>query len=294
MTRLRLRPMPAGRLVSWRDDRRDDAPLPPLDAQDHEALEILVDDTVVGRLLIAEDRGVPPGHWVVRALETTLASGDTETWALLLTRIADHARSRGAGTLDTAVHPLVSPASAAAGYRPTATLHAKRLDADAAFQEDRRVSVRAMDAAERAAFVADARTLMTTGALGEVPAGAPGWAAGGLAARLDAVVADRAPDELLMTGTVDGAPVGRVWATLVTVDDATDFVGHVIEVFDGHRGQGLTPSFLGALAREVRHLGVRDVHVRVPEGDHRVRRWFLDAGVAISDVQVRRDLGAGG
>ena len=65
-----------------------------------------------------------------------------------------------------------------------------------------------------------------------------------------------------MTGLVDGEPVGRAWATLVTDDEGNvDFHGNTIDLFPQFRAQGLTRSFLGALRRHVREVGVRDVHL---------------------------------
>ena len=96
--------------------------------------------------------------------------------------------------------------------------------------------------------------------------------------------------ELLMVGTVDGVMVGRAWATLVERDGALDFYGNTIDLLPEHRGQRLTPSFLGALRRHVHDLGVRDVHLRVYGHDVGARRTFVDAGAGVEDVHLRKDL----
>jgi len=113
---------------------------------------------------------------------------------------------------------------------------------------------------------------------------------GDLDARLAALVDDPPPLELLMTGTVDGVPVGRAWATLVEKNGALDFLGNTIDLFPEHRGQRLTPSFLGALRRHVQEIGVRDVHLRVYGHDTAARRTFLGAGAGIEDVHLRKEL----
>jgi GNAT superfamily N-acetyltransferase len=103
--------------------------------------------------------------------------------------------------------------------------------------------------------------------------------------------ADPPAGELLMMGLVDGVPIGRAWATLVTAEDgATDFYGNTIDLFPEFRGQGLTRSFLGALRRHVKELGVRDVHLRVYAHDTEARRTFVESGAGVDDVHLRKDL----
>ena len=300
MARVRLDPMTPAALDAWRRERAVSGPLPEeSSAERQEALSILLDGKQVGRVLLAAaGSGGHPG-WSVRAIDTSLHSDDTDEWAQVLTAIADHALAHGAAVVDTTVPRRLVPVFQAAGYRTTGTVHAKRLLLQAAhFQDDRRVAVRPMDAAERARFAAEVRELLRAGVLRDGPASLPG---GGvpLADRIDRLDKSETSDgsgpdgELLLTATVDGTAVGRVWATMVPDEDGSlDVVGHVLELFPEHRGRRLTPSLLGALARHVRSLGVRDVHLQVHGPDDRARATLERAGLDVADVHLRRDLGS--
>jgi hypothetical protein len=304
MTRVRLDPMSPAALDAWRRERAVSGPLPEVSSDDRqEALSILLDGEPVGRVLLAAAELDEHPGWSVRAIDTSLHSDDTEEWAQVLTAIADHALAQGAAVVDTTVPRRLAPVFEAAGYRTTGTVHAKRLALQAAhFQDDRRVAVRPMDAAERASFAAEVRELVRAGVLRDGPASLPG---GGvpLADRIDRLDQSETDDdsgpgsgpdrELLLTATVDGAAVGRVWATLVPDEDGSlDVVGHVLELFPEQRGLRLTPSLLGALARHVRDLGVRDVHLQVHGPDDRARASLGRAGLDVADVHLRRDLGS--
>lgn len=303
--RVRLSPMTAAELAAWRLERRGtrEAIPEPSRAEDQEALVVLVDGERVGRAVIgcttcdagaggtsADGRAGQEHRFSVRALEVDLTSDHTEEWAEVLSAIADHARERGAGSLRTAVRPRLVSLFEAAGYRATATSHAKRLDEAPQLQEDRRVEVRPMDADERRQFALDARALVEAGTGSGLidPELSPELLAAGLG-RL--ATGELPADEVLMVGQVDGRPVGRLWGTLVRHDDALDFVGRIIELYPAFRGQRLTPSFLGAMARHLRVLGVRDFHVRVHGHDVRARHTFDEVGVEVRDVHLRRDLG---
>jgi GNAT superfamily N-acetyltransferase len=144
---------------------------------------------------------------------------------------------------------------------------------------------------ERERFVADVAEQMRAGMARAGVLDADTSRLGALDARLARLVEDPPPaDELLITGVVDGVPVGRAWATLVEHDGALDFHGNAIDLLPEHRGQRLTPSFLGALRRYVHDLGVRDVHLRVYGHDVDARRTFLDQGAGVEDVHLRKDL----
>jgi hypothetical protein len=185
-------------------------------------------------------------------------------------------------------------AFARAGYQATMTTVSKRLDPASAteLQDDTRVAVRPMDRAERQVFAAEALTVLRTGMERAGVLIGSDADLSGLAERVARLADEVVPEgELLMTGLVDGEPVGRAWATLVTDESgALDFEGNTIELFGEFRGQGLTRSFLGALRRHVRELGVRDVLLRVYAHDAGARRTFVDNGAGIADVHLRKDL----
>jgi hypothetical protein len=98
--------------------------------------------------------------------------------------------------------------------------------------------------------------------------------------------------ELLLVGLLDGVPIGRLWATLVTTDDGhLDFLGNLVDLFPEFRGRRLTPSFLGALRRHLDTLGVRDVQGRLYAHDAAARRTVVEEGADIADVHLRKELG---
>lgn len=289
-----LAPMPASELREWL--AAGDG-LPRADeAEGLDARVLVVDGVPVGGVLtglddVGGDRAPTRRRCAVRALQTTLPDDALEHWRAVVVALEDHARAGGADVVTTAVAPSLVPVFQALGYGTTVTSHRKRLDTPPQLQEDRRVAVRAMTDDERAAFVDDVRGLL---AAGMVRSGL-GLAPGDLPIELEARVAalgDHPPpdDELLVTGTVEGVAVGRLWATLVERDGARDFLGHVIELFPEYRGRRLTPSFVGAMARYVREIGVRDVHLRVYGHDAGARRTYVGAGVAVADVHLRKDL----
>ncbi|QIG45572.1 hypothetical protein G5V58_25015 [Nocardioides anomalus] len=291
MSVARVTPMPEDRLAAWRAGSADAGTPLPTDGE-LEAVELAVGDVVVGGALLGHTSEDGRRRTSVRRLQTTLDPGAAEPWAAVLAALEQHARARGADSVVTAVPPVLSGVFRAAGYLATMTTVSKRLDPDAApeLQEDRRVAVRAMTSEERRVFSAEVAALLRDGM---ARAGVlSGTSLGDLGDRVAGLAADPPPDgELLMVGLVDGVPVGRAWATLVTTDDgALDFLGNTLELFPEHRGQRLTPSFLGALRRHVQSLGVRDVHLRVYAHDDSARRTFLEAGAGIDDVHLRKDL----
>jgi GNAT superfamily N-acetyltransferase len=286
--------MPDERLAQWRDAAADaGAPLPEPGAGD-EGLLLLLDEVEVGGALLSYDEQGGRRRASVRRLHTTLPHDDRSTWMPVLTALERHVRLRGVQTLVTAVSPSLAGAFRDAGFQATMTTVSKRLDPASApeLQEDRRVAVRPMSQPERQLFADEVVTLLRTGMeRAGVLAGA-GADLGDLAERV-AHLADEPPPEgeLLMMGLVDGEPVGRAWATLVTADDgAVDFHGNTIDLFPQFRGRGLTRSFLGALRRHVREIGVRGVVLRVYAHDAGARQTFLDNGAGVDDVHLRKDL----
>ena len=295
MITARLVPMPEPELAQWREARAGGgAPVPePDDHGRQEALIVQVDQVDVGGTvlqLLEEADGV---RCMVRVLETTLPHDATGPWTAVVAALETRARSLGATALAAAVAPDLAAVFGQAGFQATMATMGKRLDPAGAseLQDDRRVSIRPMTVAERQGFAADVREQLRAG-MGR--AGVIDRAASGLGEMEDKIAgltADPPPEtELLMTGLVDGVPVGRAWATLVPSDDGLDFFGNTIDLFPEHRGQGLTKSFMGALRRHVHELGVRDVHLRVYGHDQGARRTFLDNGAGVADVHLRKDL----
>lgn len=283
--------MAADRLEQWRSAASAaGTPLP--DEDGLEAVELSVGDVVVGGALVWWLDETSGRRATVRRLQTSLGPEDVAAWATVLQALEERLRDHGATVAVTAVPPALAGVFREAGWLATMTTVSKRLDPHSApeLQEDRRVEVRPMTGAERRRFADEAGAVLREGM---TRAGVlTGTSLGDLPDRLAALAADPPPaDELLVTGLVDGVPVGRAWATLVRSDDGgLDFLGNTLELFPEHRGQRLTPSFLGALRRHVRTLGVRDVHLRVYAHDAPARRTFLDAGAGVEDVHLRKDL----
>lgn len=284
--------MSPAELDEWRAARSGTERALPESDDGLEALVVLVDDVPVGGVLVACTEEEGRRRCSVRVLETSVPASAVEEWAAVLTVIGEHARDGGADAVLTTVPPRLAPVFQAAGFETTVTTHAKRLDADVQFQDDRRVSVRPMDRDERRAFAADATALLRSGMLGAGVLQSLDVSVDRLEERLARLGDEPVPEgEVLLTGLVDGCPVGRAWGTLVEREGATEFLGNVMELFPEFRGQRLTPSFLGAMSRHVRALDVRGVHLRLYGHDERARRSFLGAGVAIADVHLRKDLG---
>jgi GNAT superfamily N-acetyltransferase len=290
-----LRPMPQLSLEEWRAARAAaGSPLPdPGDGQ-LEALTVTVDGVDVGGAVLQYDEqgGRPRGS--LRALQTTLPDDATAPWGAVLAALEAHVRARGVVTLVTAVPPQLAGVFSAAGFLATMTTVSKRLDPNSVteLQEDQRVAVRLMDPQERRRFADEAMGLLRSGMERS------GVTGGGVdLAELEGRVARLGDDEppageLLLTGLVDGVPVGRLWATIITDEDgAVDLVGNSVDLFPEFRGQGLTKSLLGALRRHMQELGVRDVRGRLYAHDSRGRRTVVDQGTGIDDVHLRKDLG---
>lgn len=277
-------------LAGWRRSRAESgAPLPEPGEHPQEAVTVEVAGVEVGGALLE----LVEGTCFVRVLQTTLPRDAPGPWAAVVAALEAHARARGAVTLATAVPPELASVFGAAGFRATMTTVGKRLDPDTApeLQEDRRVAVRPMTAAERQRFVGEAREFLLAGMERAGVVDRDSSRLTELEVRLRRLGdPEPPPEELLLTGLVDGVPVGRAWATLVERDGALDFFGNTLDLFPEHRGQGLTKSFLGALRRHVHELGVRDVHLRVYGHDADARRTFLDNGAGIADVHLRKDL----
>lgn len=295
MSTARVDPMPGTELDAWRaSGSAAGAPLPEAPEGAHrEAVSLTVDGVRVGGALLDHTDDAGRRLCAVRVLQTTLPRDATGPWAAVIAALESHVLARGVTTLTTAVAPELAGVFGDAGFRATMTTVAKRLDPGSAteLQEDRRVSVRPMDADERTRFVADVGGQLRAGMARAGVVDVASSRLDELEARLARLGDDPPPeDELLITGTVDGVAVGRAWATLVERDGALDFYGNTLDLFPEHRGQRLTPSFLGALRRHVDAIGVRDVHLRVYGHDAGARRTFLEQGAGVADVHLRKDL----
>ncbi|MEI5674955.1 MULTISPECIES: hypothetical protein [unclassified Nocardioides] len=287
--------MPGTELDEWRASRAaSGTPLPePSGPTELEAVTLTVDEVRVGGALLEYADEAGRRRCAVRVLQTTLLRDAPGPWAAAIAALEAHVRARGVTTLTTAVAPELASVFGAAGFRATMTTVGKRLDPASAveLQEDRRVAVRPMDDDERAVFVADVAEQLRAGMARAGVVDRESSRLGEMEARLVRLSdVPPPPGELLITGTVDGVAVGRAWATLVERDGALDFYGNTLDLFPEHRGQRLTPSFLGALRRHVHELGVRDVHLRVYGHDAGARRTFLDEGAGVRDVHLRKDL----
>lgn len=295
MSTARVAPMPEAELEGWRSSRAAAGqPLPePSDHTRLEAVTLTVDEVAVGGAVLEYGDDTGGRRCAVRVLQTTLPRDADGHWSAVIGALEAFARARGVALLTTAVPPELARFFGAAGFLATMTSVGKRLDPDSApeLQEDRRVAVRPMDDDERVRFVAEVGDLLRAGMARAGVADADTSLLGEVDARIARLSEDPPPaDELLMTGTVDGVAVGRAWATLVETDGALDFHGNTIDLFPEFRGQRLTPSFLGALRRHVQQIGVRDVHLRVYAHDTGARRTYLDNGVGVADVHLRKDL----
>jgi GNAT superfamily N-acetyltransferase len=299
VTAVRLRPMTAVELDDWRAARgADGVPLPdPGPDSVHEAVTIEVDGVTVGGALLALIADGARVRCSLLVLQTTIPRDATEVWTAVASALEADARARGASMLTAAVAPQLASAFGRAGFSATMLSGSGAHDPDARpdLQEDRRVSVRPMTAEERSRFVVDAREVMLTGMARAGVIEPDSGQAGALDDRLDALSADPAPaQELLLTATLDGRPVGSAWATLVPRGDATDYYGHTMFLHPEHRGRGLSKSFLGALVRSATDLGVADIYFRVYAHDRWARHEFMrpeDQADAVDEVHVRKDLG---
>ncbi|WP_167736068.1 GNAT family N-acetyltransferase [Nocardioides sp. 503] len=295
MSRARVLAMPGPELAAWREARAaDGSPLPePARDGTQEAVTLEVEGVAVGGALLELTPDVGGTRCSVRVLQTTLPRDADEHWAAAVAALEAHGRGLGAAVLVVGVAPELARVFTAAGFLATMTGIGKRLDPGSApeLQEDRRVAVRPMTREERERYVVDVRGLLTDGM---ERAGVVSPAAGRneeLEERLARVSLDPPPeDEMLMVAEVDGTPVGRAWGTFVERDGALDFLGHSIDLFPEHRGQGLTKSFLGALRRHAHEVGVRDVHLRVYGHAESARRTFVAAGAGVGDVHLRKEL----
>jgi hypothetical protein len=149
-----------------------------------------------------------------------------------------------------------------------------------------------MTADERRTFAGEVAGLLREGMeQAGVPLAADG-SLGELDARIAGLGGERPPpDELLIMGLLDGVPIGRLWATLHTGPDGElDFVGNMVELFPEFRGRRLTPSFLGALRRELHTLGVTAVRGRLYAQAAGARRMVVGEGARIDDVHLRKEL----
>ena len=294
MSAARVAPLPGAGLEAWRASRAAaGSPLPEAsDGGRLEAVTLTVDEVEVGGALLEYDADAGRQRCSVRVLQTTLPAEAAGAWAAAIAALETHVLAQGVDLLSTAVPPALAGVFGRAGYRATMTTLGKRLDPTAlGFQEDRRVAVRPMDAAERAQFVVEVGEMLRAGMARAGVADPTSAGLDVLDAQLSRLEADPPPPlELLMIGTVDGVPVGRAWATVVEVDGVLDLHGNTIELFPEHRGRRLTPSFLGALRRHVHEVGVRDVHLNIYGHDADARRTLMGAGVGIEDVHLRKDL----
>ena len=283
--------MPADVFAQWRGSA-----LPTPDAgHEHEPLEIEVGGIAVGGMLL--DHSQPGGRrrTTVRLLETSLAAEDTEHWPAVLEALEAHARDRGTTTLTTAVPPPLLQRFQEAGWAGTmADIGVATGDrTERLFAVDERVRVRAMTAEERRRVVPEAREILRSGMLRAgvlADATAPMHA---VDRRLEALVDDPPDDEVLITATVGGAPVGRFWGTLVPGTDGTgrsDIVANTIDLFPEHRGQGLMRPLMAALETYVLDHDLRDVRARLYARDHRARPSLVGVGVGIDHVHLRKDL----
>lgn len=287
--------MPQARLEEWRSSvGAGDRPLPEqVEGEEQDALELVVEDVAVGGVVVGYHHEGGRRRARVLRLQSTLAHDAAADWAALLTALERHLRDRGALSVVTAVPPSLAGVFRAAGYLATMTTVSKSYEGqELELQDDQRVAVRPMDADERRQYAVDAVALALAGM---ERAGVTGSEAalGDLGERIAGLAADPPPEgELLLVGVLDGVPIGRLWATLVTTEDgALDFHGNLVDLFPEYRGRRLTPSFLGALRRELHALDVRGVTGRLYAHDASARRRVVTEGAGIDEVHLRKDLG---
>lgn len=295
MSTAHLAAMAEADLEAWRASRTAaGSPLPePTHDATTEVVSLTVDGVRVGGVVLDLLDDASGRLCSVRVLQTTLPHDAVGPWSAVVAALEEHARLRGATVLATAVAPSLAAVFGAAGFRATMTTVGKGLTpgAPTELQDDLRVSVRPMDDDERTQFVVDVAAQLRQGMVRAGVVDREGSRLAPLDERLQRLAHDPPPaEELLVTATVDGVPVGRAWATLVERDGALDLHGNTLDLFPEHRGQRLTPSFLGALRRHVDELGVRDVRLRVYAHDEGARRTFLDHGAGIHEVHLRKDL----
>jgi GNAT superfamily N-acetyltransferase len=298
VTDARIRPMPAGELAEWRAARASaGSPLPePRASEVHEAVTVQVDGVDLGGALLALSREGDALRCDLQVLQTTLPEGATDVWTALASALHAHARTLGAATISTAVSPGLATAFGRAGFRATmlstsAAFGSLGVLDDPRFQDDRRVSVRPMDLAERRRFVDEARALLHEGMARAGVVDGAGARLDEIEPRLARLTADPAPeDELLLAAVVDGVAVGSAWGTLVRTDDGLDLHGNTIQLSPELRGRGLGRSFVGAIARHVSGLGLRGVRARVYGYDQWARSVFVPHAGVVEDVHLRKEL----
>ncbi|MCH1866088.1 hypothetical protein [Nocardioides sp. CFH 31398] len=293
MVAVRLAPLSAADVAAWRAQREvagDPLPAPETGVV-QEVLEVVVDEVAVGGLLLERTADGDRSRCVVRELQTTLDPGDRPRWAAVLAALEDHARAGGAEVVVTAVDLDLTVPLSDAGWRAALTMHAKRLDPGVLeLQDDRRVEVRPMDDAERAAWVPDALRALRRGA---TRAGLSDPAAGGVEARLLALADGPVdPAELLLVGVLDGEVVGRFWGTSRPGPEGPVLLATTLDLLPGHRGRGVLGSFLGAIRRRLADLGVVEVRLHLLGHHPGLRRAFLGLGVGIHRAVMTKDLRA--
>ena len=289
----RLVPMPPEVSLAWRESGTPPAGPTSYDDEQLEALEIEVGDVAVGGVLL--DHAAPAGvrRTTIRRLETTLDPDDRVHWPLVLAAVEDHLARRGAATVVTAVGPALLARFQEAGYAATMTgvgvdlaERTERLVADAGV-----VVLRAMSADERTRWVPVVRDFLRGGMVRAGVLVHPDAPMDQIDRRLDALLADPPPQEVLLTATADGTPVGRFWGTVVPGPDGRhDLVANTLDLLPEHRGRGLVRPLLAAIETYAREHGHHDVRARVYALDGQARTTLLGIGLGLEDVHLRKDL----
>jgi len=295
VTDARVRPMPGQTLEEWRADRdAAGTPLPgPYRDEQHEAVVVEVGGVDVGGALLAYGREGAGLRCAVRVLQTTLPYDAVEAWTAVASALAAHAGERGATGLATAVAPDLTAAFGRAGFQATmfGTAHTLHPGIAPDLQQDRRVSVRAMDVEERRRFVEEARALLHGGMARAGVADPASSRLEELEARLVRLGDDPVPEgELLLTGMLDDRPIGSMWATLVRREEGTELHGHTVHLHPEYRGQGLSRSFLGAIVRHLDEKGLRRVRARVYGYDRWARSILIPDASRVTEVHLRKNL----